>query len=102
MLFLVISNPRPERPSSATRNRKKFWAWLKPKQAAKQCLMVYARPGRGAVALFDVQSHEHLHRLQNEWAELIPATFELHPLIDATQAQAHLARGAKPKRNSGA
>ena len=39
-----------------------------------------------------------LHRLLNDWAELIPATFELHPLIDAGQAQAHLAAGAKPNR----
>ena len=49
------------------------------------------------MALFDAENHEHLHRLLNQWAELIPATFELHPLIDAGQAQAYLAAGAKPR-----
>lgn len=92
MLFLVVSNPRPERPSSATRNRKKFWAWLKPKQAAKQCLMVYARPGRGAVAIFDVGSHEELHELLNGWAEQIPAQFDVYPLIDPAAAKRYLNR----------
>ena len=71
-------------------------------RAAGVAKWIYARPGRGAVALFDAASHEHLHRLLTQWAELIPATFELHPLIDAAQAQAHLARSAKPKRISGA
>lgn len=92
MLFLVISNPRPERPSGATRNRKKFWAWLKPRQASKQCLMVYARPGRGAVAIFDVDSHEQLHELLNGWAELVPAQFDVHPLIDPAAAKRYLNR----------
>ena len=50
------------------------------------------------MALFDAASHEHLQRLLNDWAELIPAAFEPHPLIDAGQAQAHLTAGAKPKR----
>lgn len=59
------------------------------------------RARRGAVALIDAESHEPLHRLLNAWAELIPATFELHPLIDAGQAQAHLARSVRPKRISG-
>lgn len=92
MLFLVISNPRPERPSSATRNRKKFWAWLKPRQQSKPCLMVYARPGRGAVAMFDVRSHEELHELLNGWAELIPAQFDIYPLIDPAAAKRYLNR----------
>ncbi|MGQ0510634.1 MAG: DUF3303 family protein [Betaproteobacteria bacterium] len=92
MLFLVISNPRPERPSGATRNRKKFWAWLKPRQRSKQCLMVYARPGRGAVAIFDVQAHEELHELLNGWAELIPAQFDVYPLIDPAAAKRYLNR----------
>lgn len=55
-------------------------------------------PNHGAVALFDAENHEHLHRLLNQWAELIPASFELHLLIDAGYAQAHLAAGAKQKR----
>ncbi|MBM3368902.1 MAG: hypothetical protein FJY43_11610 [Betaproteobacteria bacterium] len=92
MLFLVISNPRPERPSGAARTRKKFWTWLKPGQAAKQCLMVYARPGRGAVAILDVRSHEELHELLNGWAELVPAQFDVYPPIDPAAAQRYLNR----------
>ena len=42
----------------------------------------YARTGRGAVALFDVDSNETLHGLLNEWAEIIPAEFDIYPLID--------------------
>ena len=53
---------------------------------------IYARPGRGAVALFDVDSQEQLHALLNEWAEIIPAHFELYPLIDAAAAKRYLAR----------
>ena len=102
MLFMVISTPRPEKPSSVASSRKKFWKWINPLQDAGVAKWIYARPGRGAVALFDAESHEHLHRLLNQWAELIPASFELHPLIDAGQAQAHLARSAKPKPISGA
>jgi len=44
------------------------------------------------VSLFDVDSHEQLHALLNEWAEIIPATFELTPLLDAAAAQRYLAR----------
>jgi muconolactone delta-isomerase len=91
MLFMVISTPRPEPPSKVASARRKFWIWFNPMLADGQAKWIYARPGRGAVALFDTNSHEHLHRLLGAWAELIPATFEIHPLIDAQAAQAHLA-----------
>ena len=42
----------------------------------------------GWVVLFDVPDNETLHRLMNEWAEIIPATFEVYPLIDTGAAQA--------------
>lgn len=98
MLFMVISTPRPEKPSTVASSRRKFWNWINPLLDAGQARWIYARPGRGAVALFDTESHEHLHRLLNQWAELIPATFELHPLIDAGQAEAHLAASGKSTR----
>lgn len=100
MLFLVISTPRPERPSSMTGARKKYWRWIDPKLKSRQCRWVYARTGRGAVALFDVESNEQLHALLNGWAELIPAHFEIHPLIDAAGAQRFLG-GRRLKRQSG-
>ena len=90
MLFLVISAPRPERPSTAAQSRKKYWRWIDPKLKSKQCRFVYARAGRGAAALFDVKSNEELHALLNEWAEIIPAHFEVHPLIDPAAAQRYL------------
>ena len=35
------------------------------------CRHVYARVERGAVAVFDVESKEALHRILNEWADII-------------------------------
>jgi len=92
MLFLVISTPRPERPSTMVAKRQAYWRWLAPLQRTGLCRFVFARAGRGAVALFDVDSIETLHRLLNEWAEIIPATFEVYPLIDPAQAQRFLGR----------
>jgi hypothetical protein len=92
MLFLVISTPRPERPSAVAQNRKKFWRWIAPKLESKQCHFVYARTGRGAVALFDVKSNEELHALLNGWAEIIPAHFDTYPLIDPASARRYLGR----------
>ena len=48
-----------------------------------------ARVGRGAVAVFDVESNNDLHRILNEWADIIPAHFDTYPLVD-TQATAQL------------
>jgi hypothetical protein len=39
------------------------------------------------VALFDVPSNERLHQRLNEWADIIPARFEIHALIDPGAAQ---------------
>jgi hypothetical protein len=96
MLFCVISTPRPERPSSMAAKRQSYWRWLAPLQRSGQCIACYARTGRGAIAIFDVPSNEVLHRLMNEWAEIIPAHFDVYPLIDATQAKQFL--GTQRKR----
>ena len=42
----------------------------------------YPRTGRGAVAVFDVDSHETLHRLLNDWSDVVPAEFEIYPLME--------------------
>ena len=91
MLTMVITTPRADPPSSMTRRRRKLWRWIAPLVKSRTVHWIYARPGRGAVALFDVDSHEQLHALLNEWAEIIPAHFELYPLIDATAAKRYLA-----------
>ena len=90
MLFLVISDPRPEPPSSVTSQRKRYWDWIAPLQAAGEVRSVHARVGRGAVVLFDVPSNERLHQHLNAWADIIPAHFQVHPLIDPEAAKTFL------------
>jgi muconolactone delta-isomerase len=90
MLFLVISEPRAEPPSSVAGQRKRYWDWVAPLQASGEVRSVHAKVGRGAVALFDVQSNEQLHQRLNEWADIMPARFEVHALIDPDAARAFL------------
>ena len=86
MLFLAISNPLPTRPSEARERRKLYWPWAQDKLDRGLARFFFARAGRGAVALFDVDSNETLHRLLTEWAEMIPAEFDVYPLIDPEAA----------------
>lgn len=90
MLFLVISTPAPTRPSEVREQRKKFWPWAEDKIDRGVARSFYPRTGRGVVALFDVDSHEHLHRLLNEWADIIPAEFEIYPLMEPESVRAFL------------
>ena len=90
MLFLVLSSPRPDHPSKVARNRQAFWRWIDPKLKKKKALFAYPKVGRGVAAAFDVRSHEELHALLNEWSEMIPAQFEVIPLLDAKAAQKYL------------
>ncbi len=97
MLFLVISEPRPERPSSVTVSRRSYWTWIKPLIDAGEVESVHAKVGRGAVVLFNVASNEVLHAHLNAWADIIPATFEVHALIDPIAARRFLdEQGAAP------
>ena len=91
MLFLVISTPRPERPTTLVDARSKYWEWMNPLLASGMAKSVYARAGGGAVALFDVDSNETLHRLMNEWADIIPAHMDVYPLLDVDAAKSFLA-----------
>ena len=95
MLFMVISTPRPEKPSVVTPSRQAYWEWLAPLQKKGMCKGVWARTGRGAIALLDVPDNETLHKLLNEWAEIIPATFELYPVIDPGPAKDYLKKQKK-------
>ena len=90
MLFLVISEPRPEPPSSVAAQRKRYWDWIAPLLESGEARSVHAKVGRGAVVLFDVPSNERLHQRLNEWADIIPAHFEIHALIDPDAAKALL------------
>jgi muconolactone delta-isomerase len=91
MLFLVISTPRPERPSEWAAARRKSWDWWEPLEEKGIVKWYYARVGRGAVALFDVDSHEQLHELLNGWSELIPVSLDVYPLIDIAASKKFLA-----------
>jgi hypothetical protein len=91
MLFLVVSTPRPERPSDLATTRQSFWPWMACYEASGVCRHVYARAGRGAVAVLDVADNEALHKILNEWADIIPAQFDVYPLIDAKAANRALA-----------
>lgn len=97
MLFLVISTPRPEKPTTLIDARSRYWEWMNPLLESGMARSVYARAGRGAVAIFDVDGNETLHRLMNEWAEIIPAHMDVYPLLDVGPAQAFLAS----QRNTG-
>jgi muconolactone delta-isomerase len=92
MLFLVISTPRPDHPTNMIEARTKYWDWMRALIDSGQSRMVYARVGRGAVALFDVDSNDTLHRLINEWSEIIPAHHEIFPLLDEDAAKVFLAK----------
>lgn len=94
MLFLVISTPRPERPTTLIDSRSRYWDWMRPLLKTGQAKSVYARAGRGAVALFDVDSNLTLHRYMNEWSDIIPAHFDVYPLLDEDSAKAFLATQA--------
>ncbi|HEY4172470.1 MAG TPA: DUF3303 family protein [Rhodopila sp.] len=94
MLFLVISEPRPERPSSVTAARQSYWSWIQPLIDRGEVRSVHAKVGRGAAVLFDVPSNEALHAHLNAWADIIPATFDVHALVDPANAQRFLAAQA--------
>ena len=51
---------------------------------------MHAKVGRGAVVLFDVPSNEVLHAHLNAWADIIPATFQVHALIEPAVARRFL------------
>lgn len=87
MLFLVISEPRPEPPSSVVASRQRYWQWIQPLIDRGEVRSVHAKVGRGAVVLFDVPSNEALHAHLNAWADIIPAHFQIHALIDPGAAQ---------------
>lgn len=91
MLFMVISEPRPEPPTSVVHHRQAYWRWIEPLIASGEVRSVHARVGRGAVVLFDVPDNEGLHRRLNEWADIIPASFSVFPLLDPVAAQGFLA-----------
>ena len=91
MLFLVISEPRADRPSDMAKARQGFWPWMAAYQASGVCLHIYPRVGRGVVVVFKVETNDQLHVILNEWADIIPAQFDIYPLVDLQATAALLA-----------
>src|ERR1700752_2649033 len=87
MLFLVVSTPRPERPSELEKTRQSFWPWIAHYEARGICRQSYARVGRGAVVVFDVEDNNALQQILNEWADIVPAQVDTEPLIDVEAAK---------------
>ena len=92
MLYLVITTPARNRPSDARSNRQRLWEWARPlmDSGVIKNRAMYAKVGRGAVAIFDVESHEELHRLLSQWLDIVPAEVEISPLMDQEAIAAFL------------
>lgn len=87
MLFLVITTPHPEKPENVTEVRLRFLEWIEKLQASGKILTFYPRPGRGAIAIFDVESNEEFHTHLTQWLSLIPAQIDIYPLISPSTAK---------------
>jgi muconolactone delta-isomerase len=98
MLFLVVSTPRPERPSELAETRQSFWPWIARYEARGICRQSYARVGRGAVAVFEVEDNNALHQILNEWSDIVPAHFETYALIGVAAAKRMLAAQVAAKK----
>jgi len=96
MLFMVMSTPRPERPSEVRGGQAAFWDWLEPLRQNGTVKDIYVKTGRGLFMVFDVDSHEALHRYMTEWADRVPAAMQVWPLIDP-KVQEGIARAGAQK-----
>lgn len=94
MQFMVMSTPRPERPSAMRESQTKFWDWLEPLKQAGTVTACYVKTGRGCMVVFEVPDHETLHRYITEWAEHVPAEYMVWPLV-AAKHQETIARKGK-------
>lgn len=96
MLFLVISTPRAEQPSSMRSRQKAYWVWLNERMQEGTVKHLWNKTGRGAVVIADVPSNEELHKLINQWQELVPATFEVTPLVSKEHQERIANAGTNP------
>jgi muconolactone delta-isomerase len=81
MYFMVISTPRAEQPSAMRDAQIMWWDWINALKAQGVAKHVYTKLGRGAVVIFEVDTHETVHKLVNQWNEYVPATFEVEALL---------------------
>ena len=93
MVYLVITTPLPGKPSEAQSDRQELWKWAAPLMdrgiIRDRCM--YAKVGRGGMALFDVPSNEELHGYLSQWLEFVPAEMQVIPLMDSQAMRDYLA-----------
>lgn len=95
---MVISTPRPDQPSKLRKVQRDWWNWMHGLEASGVAQAVYVKVGRGAIAVFEVDSNEALHTLVNQWSEFIPAEFQVLPLAAAAYQEDIARQGAKTRR----
>ena len=98
MYFMVISTPRAEQPSAVREGQRQWWDWINALIASGTAKHVYTKLGRGAVIIFDVDSHETLHKLVNQWNECVPATFEVEALLPKEHQERIAKAGTNPMK----
>ena len=96
MHFLVISTPKAEQPSAMRGGQVKWWDWINALKAHGVAKQVYTKLGRGAVVIFDVDAPETLHKIVNQWNELVPATFDVEPLLPGEHQEKIARAGTNP------
>jgi muconolactone delta-isomerase len=96
MFFLVTSTPMAGRPSEARGGQKQWWDWVNDLAARGIAKHVYTKLGRGAVIIFEVDSHEDVHKLVNQWTEMVPATFEVEALLPKEHQERIAKAGTNP------
>jgi len=70
-------------------------------QASGVCRHLYARAGRGAVAILDIEGNEALHKMLNEWADIIFAHFATYPSVEVQRARELVASQAAAASKGG-
>ena len=96
MHFLVISTPAAGKPSDARAGQKQWWDWINALIAQGTAKHVYTKLGRGAVIIFEVDAPETVHKLVNQWNELVPATFEVEALLPKEHQERIAMAGTNP------
>jgi hypothetical protein len=84
MLFLALSEPRAEPPSGGVAACRRVWTWIQPLADVGD-----VRVGLRVAAHFDLNEAPHAHWSAS--ADLIPATFIRHKLLDPASIPAFLA-----------
>ena len=93
MLMLVISRPVPTKPSLVKEHRQAYWEWIARQVNQGFVKDMYGIVGRGMVVVFNVDSNQTLNHLLNEWMEIVPAEFDIIPIIDPKGMRAFLSDG---------